>query len=282
MTARPGFAARPLAPRASRALPALAMLALAPLATGCAAIGAARPWADRATLAPGTGSLGHVIVRTAKAPQTWAPIAAAALLQIDHLDARAARWAARETPLFHSAGSADEASDALANAAVTLWGVSMLAAPSGADAGVWITNKAKGGVLDVAGVTAAQGLSGALKVGVGRQRPDGSDDRSFPSGHATRSSVAATFAERNVRAACGDGAVARVSGIGTFAIAAACAWSRVEAGRHHPADALAGFALGHLVGAIVNDAFVTPAAPVSLEVSLAPGRGAAFAVSWRL
>lgn len=280
MTPAPIRAAWLPAPRINHAFATLAILALAPFVTGCATVGAARPWAEQATLAPGGASLGQAIVRTAKAPQTWAPIAAAALLQIDHLDARAARWAAAETPLFHSNASADDASDVFANAAVAAWGVSMLAVPSGTDAGAWMANKTKGGLLDVAAVIGAQGMSGVLKVTVDRKRPDGSDHKSFPSGHATRASVSGTLAERNLRAAYGDGAAARATGIGTFALAAACAWSRVEAGRHYPADVLAGYALGHLVGAIVNDAFVTPAAPVSVRVSLGPGKGGAIVATW--
>jgi hypothetical protein len=36
-----------------------------------------------------------------------------------------------------------------------------------------------------------------------------------------------------------------------------CAWSRVEAGKHYLSDALAGFALGHFLGAFVNDLFLS-------------------------
>lgn len=259
--------------------PALAVaLALAPLLTGCATLGGARPWGGQATLIPERASLGRTLVRTAKAPQTWAPLAAAALLQAGGMDARAADWASSRTPVFGSRETADAASDRLVNAAEIACGLSILAAPSGTEPVEWVTGKAKGGLLDLATMNAAQGLAAGLKRAGGRLRPDATDARSMPSGHATRASVAATLAQRNLRAGFGEGPAATAAGIGTVAIAAACAWSRVEAGRHYPADALVGFAVGHVVGAIVNDAFVSPAMPVSLNVSL-PRGGVALEVA---
>lgn len=259
----------------------VALIAVAPLLTGCATLGTARPWAEQATLTPAKRTLGRVIVRTATAPQTWVPLVVAAALQVERMDARATAWASDHTPIFGSRKAADLASSRLADAATVACGLSILAAPSGTQAGEWLTRKLEGGGLDLAAFAVAQGTAAGLKRVTGRTRPDGSDEQSFPSGHATRASVAATLAQRNAHAALGDGAAATASGLGTFALAAACAWSRVEARRHYPADALAGFALGHLVGAIVNDAFVTPALPVSVRVSIAPGRGGAIEVSWR-
>lgn len=260
---------------------AVTAIALAPLLAGCATIGGARPWGADATLAPGKPTFTRAVVRAATAPQTWAPLAAAALLQIDHMDARAGAWTRDHTPVFGSAGAADRASDRLFNATVAACAVSILAAPSGTTPEDWIVNKAKGGALDVAATIAAQGAASGLKRVTGRTRPDRSDDRSMPSGHATRSSVFATLAARNARAALGDGPAARTAELATFALAAGCAWSRIEAERHHPSDVLVGFALGHAIGAVVSDAFVSPALPVSLDVSLVPGRHAMIVASWR-
>lgn len=256
-----------------------AVLALALLAGGCATAGGAHPWAADATIAPGRPTVTRVVLHTATAPQTWAPLAVAALLQVDHLDARASAWSRDHAPVFGSSGGADRASDRLANAAAATCAVSILAVPSGTTPGAWTLNKAKGGVLDLAATLAALGVAGGLKVTTGRTRPDGTDHRSLPSGHATRASVLSTLAQRNARAALGNGTAARAAGVATFALAAACAWSRVEAGRHYPSDALVGFAIGQAAGAFVNDAFVTPAWPVSVRVSVVPREGIAIVAS---
>jgi hypothetical protein len=44
-------------------------------------------------------------------------------------------------------------------------------------------------------------------------------------------------------------------------------WARVEAGSHYPSDVLAGVAMGHFIGAFINDAFLgieksSPIAPI--------------------
>ena len=44
--------------------------------------------------------------------------------------------------------------------------------------------------------------------------------------------------------------------IGLASLTAGTAWARVEAGKHFPSDVLAGMALGHLIGAFINDAFL--------------------------
>jgi len=222
-----------------------------------------------------------VVAGTAKAPQTWAPLALAALLQIDRMDARATEWATDHTPVFGNREHADQESTELANLAAALCAASIVVAPSGTEAREWTVNKAKGGLLDAAAIVAVQGIAAGVKSGVGRTRPDGSDDRSFPSGHSTRASAAATLAQRNVQAAFGRSPATRAVGLGTFALAAGSAWARVEAGRHYAGDVLAGFALGYFVTAVVNDAFVTPAAPVALDVSFVPGRGGTVTLSWR-
>jgi len=43
--------------------------------------------------------------------------------------------------------------------------------------------------------------------------------------------------------------------IGLASLTTGTAWARVEAGKHFPSDVLAGMALGHLIGAFINDVF---------------------------
>ncbi len=44
--------------------------------------------------------------------------------------------------------------------------------------------------------------------------------------------------------------------VGFHGMAAATAWARVEAGKHHVTDVLAGYALGHFIGRFTNELFM--------------------------
>lgn len=92
------------------------------------------------------------------------------------------------------------------------------------------------GALQAAGsIGAAYAVSTGLKEIFPEQRPDGSDNRSFPSGHTSAAfGAAASIFERR-----GAG-----EGIPAFALATFVGFARVEARQHHWYDALAGAAIG--------------------------------------
>jgi membrane-associated phospholipid phosphatase len=95
-----------------------------------------------------------------------------------------------------------------------------------------------------------------LKVAVGRQRPDGSDHYSFPSGHA-------------ITAFCFAPVVTKYGGwemgIPAYALATVTALARVEGSHHYLSDVAAGATLGILIGnAVVYK-------PADLSVGYAPG-----------
>lgn len=73
-----------------------------------------------------------------------------------------------------------------------------------------------------------------LKSAVQKERPDGSD-RSFPSGHAANTFMAAGA----IHARYGFGAA-----MVPYALAAITSYSRIPADKHYPVDVLAGAALG--------------------------------------
>ncbi len=96
---------------------------------------------------------------------------------------------------------------------------------------------------DIAQATLVNGLyTDVLKRTVGRTRPDGSDDRSFPSGHSSNAFAWASVANHHY---------GKRIGIPAYAVAGFIAASRLERDKHHLSDVVAGAAIGLIVGRTV-------------------------------
>jgi membrane-associated phospholipid phosphatase len=78
------------------------------------------------------------------------------------------------------------------------------------------------------------GLTQLLKLSIGRDRPDGSNDRSFPSGHATAAWTTAVVLQDRYGAWLGFPAHLAALYVGL---------SRMQDTKHHPSDVIAGFAV---------------------------------------
>lgn len=145
---------------------------------------------------------------------------------------------------FMGQGFLDEASlachhafgPALPAGSVLLWGLGSLADASDAE---------KTGRMLTEGLLITYGMTGVLKLGAGRERPDGSGSGSFPSGHSSGTACAAVVLWDRY----GPGA-----GVPAAALAVFTALSRVQLGRHYPSDVIAGAAIGVSVGLAVAGA----------------------------
>lgn len=232
----------------------LALLALA--LAGCGTLPSGRGWGEDATLRPGWERVRASAANAARDPWVWAPLAGAAVLQIDDLDRRTADWARGHTPIFGSQRNAEQWSDDLRTASVVAHYATILATPSGDDFGEWVANKVRGTLVDVAAVSATVAVTRSFKTTVGRTRPNGSDDESFPSGHTSTSAVHTRLASRNLRSIDMPAGARRTLDIGLYALTIGTSWSRIEAGWHFPADTLVSMALGNFMASFVNDAFL--------------------------
>jgi len=119
--------------------------------------------------------------------------------------------------------------------------------------------------------------TGILKHTVQRTRPDGSDQLSFPSGHASTAFSLAAVANHHYGWKVGVPAYVVASGIGL---------SRIESDRHNLSDVLAGATIGLIVGRTVARLDGQPAAKKRL-VSVGPatdlhgqGIGIGVSASW--
>jgi membrane-associated phospholipid phosphatase len=86
------------------------------------------------------------------------------------------------------------------------------------------------------------GYTELLKAAVGRERPNGQDNKSFPSGHTSNSFALAAVAERHYGWKLGVPAYLAASLVGA---------SRIQQDKHHLSDVVAGATLGYIVGRTV-------------------------------
>lgn len=82
-----------------------------------------------------------------------------------------------------------------------------------------------------------------LKLAVHRDRPNGEDNNSFPSGHTSNAFTWATVLERHYGAKVG---------VPMYALAAVIGASRISGGKHYLSDVLAGATIGFVVGRSVT------------------------------
>jgi membrane-associated phospholipid phosphatase len=85
-------------------------------------------------------------------------------------------------------------------------------------------------------------LTGVLKEGVSRTRPNEGDDQSFPSGHTSNAFAIAAVA---------DAHYGRKAGIPAYVVASLIGVSRIRRDAHWLSDVVAGAALGYLTGTTV-------------------------------
>lgn len=251
----------------------LIVVALGLISAGCSTLPSGRGWGEDATAAPGWERVGSAARTAAADPWVWVPLIGAAAFQLDDWDRRTADWAREHTPVFGSQRSAERWSDDLKDASALVHYATIAIMPSGDTAGEWMWNKAKGSLVHVAAVSATANLTSQLKDVSDRTRPNGVAKESFPSGHTSSSAVHTRLASRNLHALDLPHAVSVASDIGLYALTIGTSWSRIEAGWHYPSDTLVGMALGHFLGAFVNDAFLGEGSGVRLGFS-ANGDGA--------
>ncbi len=108
----------------------------------------------------------------------------------------------------------------------------------------------------------------ALKFTVTRERPDESNNLSFPSGHASNAFCAATVIARHYRRLAIPG----------YGVATYIAVSRMAANKHHFSDIVAGAGFGYGVGRLVTrrnsrDPDAPKGTPAAASLSIAPYGG---------
>jgi len=106
------------------------------------------------------------------------------------------------------------------------------------------------------------GYTTLLKEVVRRERPNGEDNLSFPSGHSSNAFALAAVAERHY---------GWKAGVPAYALASAVAVSRLQRNKHYLSDVMAGATLGYIVGRTVVRVNGKPLeAPKGAQFSVSP------------
>jgi membrane-associated phospholipid phosphatase len=223
---------------------------------GCGTLENGRGWGQDALWPVDLGRVARAGRDALLSPATWVPLAGAGVFALGDLDEKVSDWASEHHPLFGSQSGAADASNYMVGALGAEALGTVLATPSGATPGAWALAKLKGGAVEAGAVAATGALTGWLKDGSNRERPDGSDNKSFPSGHTSLAFSFATLANRNLDSIDSLEEVRTPLQVANTMLASGVAWARVEAHKHHPTDVLFGAALGHFLTAFIHDAFL--------------------------
>ena len=255
-----------------RGIRLIALVALSGLA-GCATLPDGSRWGEHADFTPGWHRVGDAAVTAVKSPSVWLPLTGAAAMQIDHWDRHLSDWAIEHTPLFGSPKSAADASDTLQTVAAAGYVASVLGTPGGNGGSDWFLAKAKGGLVGLSAIAATELTTQGLKAAVNRERPNGSSDASFPSGHTSFAAVCDRLTSRDLDAIPMNDVLRTTLQVGTEGVTIVTAWARVEAGEHYPSDVLFGMALGNFFGIMFDEAFMGGQQSPRVALSIAPVRG---------
>jgi PAP2 superfamily len=223
---------------------------------GCGTLPNGRAWGEDVTLTPGWERVRASAINAARDPWVWAPLLGAGVLQIDNWDHRISDWARAETPIFGSSDDASRWSDDLRSASLVAHAVTVAFTPSGGSGSEWLLNKVKGFGVQIVAVAVTTRTTRLLKEAADRERPNGADTESFPSGHTSSSAVYTRLAAENLDSIEMSQAARLSLTVGLDALTIGTSWARIEAGAHFPSDTLFSMALGNFCALFFNDSFL--------------------------
>ena len=243
------------------------------LLAGCGTMSNGRRWGEDVTLLPGWDRLGTAVTDAATNAWTWVPLAGAGVVAVAGWDDNISSWAQKHAPIFGDPTSAGDASSTLRGVGQIAWITSLIATPSGDDPLDWTGDKLKGFAVEWTAESLTNWSTQWLKSAFPRERPDGSGLGSFPSSGASETMSFTTLAKLNLEATPMSSGVRTPMEIGLDGVAVAEAWSRIEAGKHHPTDVMVGLSLGNFVTRFVHDAFMGLPQDMGLSAYVDPNGG---------
>jgi hypothetical protein len=183
---------------------------------------------------------------TLQDPNVWAPVVAAALLQVNDADEEISDYLLEETPVFGSVENAKDWSDNFRSYTSVAYAGTALSIDRPVDhrvlllMGEWVS------------VGAVDNIRGRMQESIARDRPDGSGPTSMPSGHTTTASYQASLARTNIGYLDVSSETKQRLSVTVTTFSVLSGYARIEAGRHYPSDVLVGYALGSFFGGLAT------------------------------
>ena len=238
------------------------VLALCVLTSGCISTG---NWGKGQW--PDGERLGRAAKEAALDPHAWVPVVAAGVLLAADVDHDWSEDLAEDQPLFGD--DAEDVSDDLRDVATASYVLTALLAPSET-----FGDKARGLAVGAGTMIADGVLNRGLKEAVGRERPDGSNDNSLPSGHASKAASRTNMAIANLQHIDMPDWSRHSATWLLRGVAFGTGLARVEAEKHHLSDVLLGYAFGNFVANFMRHAFLAEDSDTQVAFQPLPDGGA--------
>ena len=251
----------------------LAMIFVSLSVAGCGTLGNGRGWGQDAIYPVDLKKIPRAALSALVDPQTFVPAAGALVFGLSKWDKKVSHWATEHTPIFGSTQNALFLEIPL----YTETFITALATPSGDDSKDWVYSKLKGIAVEGAAELVTVGATSLLKDTTGRTRPNGSSNKSFPSGEASAAFSSVALSNRNLDSIKLPQEVKIPLKVVNILLGTGVAWARVEAGAHFPSDVLAGAAIGNFLSATVHDSFLNLPKDKTYGFSIFPLKGGVMA-----
>lgn len=255
----------------------LAVVSISLSVTGCGTLSNGRGWGQDAIFPVDFKKIPRAAFNALVDPQTFIPAAGALVFGLSKWDKNVSHWASGHTPIF---GSTQNAANYAMYFEIPLYTevfITALATPSGGDSKDWVYSKLKGIAVEGAAELVTAGATSLFKDTTGRTRPNGSGNKSFPSGEASAAFSSVALSNRNLDSIELPQEVRIPLKVVNILLGSTVAWARVEAQAHFPSDVLAGAAIGNFLSATVHDAFLNLPKDKGYGFGISPLKGGVMA-----
>lgn len=213
--------------------------------------------------------IANAIKKNMENPHVWLPLGFAGVTYFGNYDQKISDWAVEYKPIYTTKDNTSFWSDRFNNILLYEMYLSILLTTS-MDEDKSLTqyaiSKGKGALVVNMASRGAKISRDQLAKSFKRQRPNGEDHLSFPSGHSTDAGIRNTLVSKNLDSTPMHNFL-RI-GIKTIntTMASGTLWARLEGQRHYPSDILSGYALGTFLSGVVYDSLMNLDASESVAI----------------